>query len=74
MELRPANELSALRPVSIGIDGEPLPTFEKGRVCAHPSCATQLSVYNPSPTCWQHEQAKPFILRVRNGVASSTAA
>jgi hypothetical protein len=74
MELRPANELSALRPVANTLEGEPLETFDKGRVCSDPDCQTQLSVYNASPTCWVHEQAKPFILRVRNGVATSTAA
>jgi hypothetical protein len=74
MELRPANELSALRPVSTDIDGDPLQTFEKGRVCAHDECRTRLSVYNASSTCWQHETAKPYVLRVRNGVATGTAA
>jgi len=24
------------------------------RVCAAPGCATKLSIYNPSGTCWQH--------------------
>jgi hypothetical protein len=26
----------------------------KGRSCEHPGCATVLSVYNESPTCWVH--------------------
>ena len=25
-----------------------------GRSCAEPSCATVLSTYNPSETCWLH--------------------
>ena len=28
---------------------------EGGRVCSHPGCETQLSVYNRSARCWQHE-------------------
>jgi len=28
-----------------------------GRTCEHPACATLLSTYNPSPTCWLHTQA-----------------
>jgi hypothetical protein len=23
-----------------------------------------LSVYNPSPFCWQHEEAHPFVLKI----------
>jgi hypothetical protein len=33
---------------------QPTPTSADGRVCAAPECSTKLSIYNLSPTCWQH--------------------
>jgi len=30
------------------------PTEQGGRTCLAPGCATKLSIYNLSPTCWQH--------------------
>ncbi len=30
------------------------PTTKPGRVCVAPGCATKLSIYNLSSTCWQH--------------------
>ena len=37
-------------------------TFEEGRVCAHESCETRLSIYNRSPSCWQHTPVRfPFV-------------
>ena len=32
----------------------PSPTERGGRTCAAPGCATKLSIYNVSSTCWQH--------------------
>lgn len=74
MELRSNNELSAVRGFSIGGPDGPAATYDRNRVCVYPTCETKLSVYNASPTCWLHEEAKQFILRVRNGVANGTAA
>lgn len=74
MELRSSNELSAVRGFGIGGADGHAATYEPDRVCSHPGCDTRLSVYNASPTCWTHEEAKQFILRVRNGVANGTAA
>ena len=74
MELRSNNELSVVRGFAIGGRDGQATTFDPGRVCADPGCATRLSVYNASPTCWLHEESKQFILRVRNGVANGTAA
>lgn len=74
MELRSSNELSAVRGFGIGgADGQAV-TYVPGRVCSHPGCGTKLSVYNASPRCWVHEEAKEFVLRVRNGIANGTAA
>lgn len=42
------------------------------RVCGAPGCETRLSVYNASDECWQHTEAKPFVLQVprrRRGAA-----
>lgn len=36
---------------------------ERGRVCTEPGCATVLSVYNPSPWCWQHEEPHTYVLQ-----------
>jgi hypothetical protein len=74
MELRSNNELSVFRGFAIGGGDGHAPTFEPGRVCSAPGCETRLSVYNASTTCWLHEEAKQYILRVRNGVANGTAA
>jgi hypothetical protein len=74
MELRPANELAAVRATTIGLGKQMHETFDRGRVCAREGCGTQLSVYNRSLLCWLHEDAKPFVLRVRNGEANGTAA
>lgn len=38
--------------------------FADGRVCATPGCATILSVYNPQPMCWQHDERRPYFVRV----------
>jgi hypothetical protein len=35
----------------------------RDRVCADGSCATVLSMYNPSSVCWQHEQPHPYVLQ-----------
>ena len=37
-----------------GPQPEPSKRGSEGRVCAHPGCETQLSVYNRSKHCWQH--------------------
>ncbi|HEX9890830.1 MAG TPA: hypothetical protein VGB28_02050 [Actinomycetota bacterium] len=29
---------------------------DQGRVCAHPACATRLSMYNLKDHCWQHTE------------------
>ena len=34
--------------------GKPIDRFASGRVCAHPSCGSTLSRYNPNPTCSAH--------------------
>jgi hypothetical protein len=39
-------------------------TYARKRVCAAAGCSTQLSVYNASRLCWQHEPSHPFILRI----------
>ncbi|MGE5226403.1 MAG: hypothetical protein ACM3OO_05960 [Planctomycetaceae bacterium] len=38
--------------------------FADGRVCATPGCATVLSVYNPRTKCWQHDERRPYFVRV----------
>jgi hypothetical protein len=38
--------------------------FADGRVCATPGCATILSVYNPRTMCWQHDERRPYFVRV----------
>ena len=38
--------------------------FADGRVCAMPGCTTRLSVYNERAVCWQHDEVRPFFLRV----------
>ena len=40
-------------------------TYPGGRVCAQEGCTTQLSVYNRSPMCWQHEPVRPYFERGR---------
>ena len=42
-------------------------TYDRGRVCSAPGCATELSVYNPSDTCSIHERSRPYMLRARAG-------
>jgi hypothetical protein len=39
--------------------------FGKGRVCAHPGCATVLSQYNRRDKCWAHADMKVPRLRGR---------
>lgn len=74
MELRGGDELGTVRGSSIGETEHPGQTFEAGRVCAFPNCGTRLSVYNSAQMCWAHEDPVQYVLRVRNGVASGTAA
>jgi hypothetical protein len=33
----------------------PSRSFRKGRVCEHPGCGTQLSIYNGGDYCYLHE-------------------
>ncbi|MDQ4133387.1 MAG: hypothetical protein M3179_09325 [Actinomycetota bacterium] len=33
----------------------PSKSFRAGRVCKHPECETQLSIYNDGAFCYQHE-------------------
>jgi hypothetical protein len=33
---------------------QPTPTTADGRTCVVPGCSTKLSIYNLTPTCWQH--------------------
>ena len=39
------------------------PVYDQGRVCQHPTCATVLSIYNASGSCWQHEQPHAYVLQ-----------
>jgi hypothetical protein len=39
-------------------------TYASKRRCGSKGCTTVLSVYNPSPFCWQHEEAHPFVLKI----------
>ena len=34
----------------------PSRTTSTGRTCREPGCATKLSVYNTSDSCWQHAE------------------
>jgi hypothetical protein len=52
---------STLAPTSL----RPVPAFGPGRVCEVAACETVLSKYNDGERCWQHEQARPFQVRVR---------
>jgi len=35
------------------------PRSHRGRLCDNPGCATILSIYNTSPTCWLHVSRWP---------------
>ena len=48
---------------AIGANARPSRTFSAGRVCEHPACATVLSVYNRSASCWVHEEPRVYIHR-----------
>lgn len=37
------------------VQGDPLEQFGDHRGCAHPSCSTRLSQYNPSTVCGAHD-------------------
>jgi hypothetical protein len=52
--------LRGIRPVSRRASR----TYAGKRVCAASGCATQLSMYNASRLCWQHEPAHPYVLRI----------
>lgn len=39
--------------------------FAEARVCTHPGCSTQLSVYNPKGTCFLHTSPTAPRLRGR---------
>ena len=51
-----------LRARGVGGSGRALPRAPEGRVCDVNGCETQLSVYNPRPTCWLHEPRHRFTL------------
>jgi hypothetical protein len=50
-----------------GAPVRPLPrpsrVWRAGRVCAEEGCGTQLSIYNRSPLCWQHEPVRYQLAR-----------
>lgn len=48
-----------------GGGGSPRRTYRRGRLCAEPSCETQLSVYNSGRYCAQHETGNPPRVRGR---------
>lgn len=37
--------------------------YDQGRVCQEPTCATVLSIYNASGSCWQHEKPHTYVLQ-----------
>lgn len=39
-------------------------TFPSGRVCSQAGCDTRLSMYNARTECWQHEQIRPYVIRL----------
>lgn len=39
------------------------PVHRSGRVCEAPSCATVLSIYNATGSCWQHERPHAYVLQ-----------
>jgi hypothetical protein len=51
MSTRPTSVVNLARRVS---ETERVRVYKRGRVCAHPDCATILSVYNPAKYCAAH--------------------
>jgi hypothetical protein len=45
--------------------GRPSKTFPEGRVCGEATCGTQLSIYNESEYCYQHDSGAAPRLRGR---------
>jgi len=45
--------------------GRPSKTFPEGRVCGESGCGTQLSIYNESEYCYQHDAGSAPRLRGR---------
>lgn len=39
--------------------------YGRGRTCEASACTTQLSVYNPRTRCWVHDEARPYMPRIR---------
>lgn len=35
--------------------GRPSKAFKEGRICRHPECNTNLSIYNKGKYCYSHE-------------------
>lgn len=38
-------------------------TYDEGRVCAHESCDTRLSIYNKAKYCWAHKPVSYPVVR-----------
>jgi hypothetical protein len=45
-------------------------TYLAGRVCEEDGCDTVLSRYNARARCWQHELARPYLVRGRRNAAN----
>jgi hypothetical protein len=52
-----------VRGIATAIDARPNRTWPTGRTCDHPDCDTALSIYNRSPRCSVHEEARAYIQR-----------
>jgi len=57
MVARRREDSAPIRSIRVGMDRAQVERFGAGRVCEAADCSTVLSVYNPSPRCWQHEAA-----------------
>lgn len=55
MVARRREDSAPIRSIRVGIERAQVQSFGSGRVCEDGECSTVLSVYNPSPYCWQHE-------------------
>jgi hypothetical protein len=49
-------------------------TYQAGRTCSEPGCATRLSIYNRSQYCWQHEPVHAFVSRGKRKSKNAKAA
>lgn len=55
----------AVRGSAIGVTPQPSRRYRAGRTCATAGCTTTLSIYNPRPRCWAHDEPRPVFHRVR---------